>query len=420
VLSDAKPSCIVFWLVEWEIGDATYCINDGLVATGPVTGPSGINHSRPCLDPSTSERQSENPGKFRGVRYRKNRKSPWSAEVKPRGSKIKISVGCYQTRAAAARAVDAGRYYYNLNLEKLNFPDSVRFLDKIEVPPNLNEKALKAFVYKEAHQLAKLAEKPPLTGMSEMRSCNTNTKGFTSRNISSANNFGDHNLTPGANVSFTGLPMARPDGFATPSMDSGRDLQANLVEVKSSVLQVLGVLNRIQHNLNECVRSSTSFGSGVLREQEENLLLSTSNIRFTTNSQVSTGDFHPELEQTYTHEASCALVRNSSLGEATNDSFNVLDAALDENPEQDIPDDSARIKASDIPYIGVSDSNNLIHGIESHYDSTNLTSPGYDFNPLGAGSEQAESNEDNGRDMDLFDWLDSLEEGSCDSRSCSN
>lgn len=182
-------------------------------------------------------------------------------------------------------------------------------------------------------------------------------------------------MRPVTNVSlvcFAGLPTARPDGFGAPSTDSGRDLQANLVDVWPS----------------------TSFGSGVLREPvarsspEENLLLVTSNNRFTTNSLVSAGDFHPELEPTYTHEASFAPV---------------LDTAWDENPEQDIPDDSTR-RVSGIPSAGVSDPNHLIQEMESH--STNLPFPGYGFNPLVAGSEQAESNGDYGWDMDIFDLLD--------------
>jgi len=46
----------------------------------------------------------------------------------------------------------------------------------------------------------------------------------------------------------------------------------------------------------------------------------------------------------------------------------------------------------------------LIQEMESH--STNLPFPGYGFNPLVAGSEQAESNGDYGWDMDIFDLLD--------------
>lgn len=380
VFPEARPSAYrVFWLVQWDVVDMSDLIIDGHDAISPGRG---INCPRPCLDHPASERQAaEVSGKLYGVRHRENRKSPWIAEVRPKGSRDKISLGSYQTREAAARAVDAGSYYYDMN--RFNFRDSLWYLE--EIPGGLNEKEKEAFVKAQAHRLSK---KPPW--IPESQYYNRDTDGFTSSsqpwNIGSGNSsYGSSsNFQPATNANCGGLPT--PYGsFETPSIDSGRDLQTNL------------------H-----VRPSTSFGSNVFRETvgsspEENLWMSTSidSVR-TAVSELERADmYEPLLTPAVSNWSNC------TSGEATNDVFNVFTYSpmWDESSEMDISDDMGRADSpTDITSVGVPDSNDW----RLHRGRTTLAASHgpYDSSLLIAQSEQAEPSGDYGRDMDLYpDWL---------------
>lgn len=331
VLPKPRASYRVFTLVQWDIVDMLDPIRDGHHA--PSTGP-GIMKWRPCLDHvdvdhSQGDSTTEKVPNFHGVRLRRDakRKSPYIAEVRPKGikgSREKIWLGSYSTLTAAARAADAGHYYYNQQNRvenRFNFLDSQVYLQQI--PSDLNDEGMKEFVKKEAHRLARI---PPSRWVPENQAYSTSwAQGFSSPqppqvccgnyNCSSSRK----QLPPNGNV------VEASPSFVAPLMDSGRDLQKNLL--------------------------STSYRTDVLREvagssSDENLRLRTSNGSFTDTSQVSVGVLNPGPDQTDVCEPSLLPSVNSLL-------------FPEENAEQDISYENA--------WGGLSDANDsgLHHESES-------------------------------------------------------
>lgn len=108
-------------------------------------------------DPSMRNYSAEKNVRFNGVRYRSNRRT-WVAEMKPPGSRNKVSFGDFKTAAQAARVVDAAFHHYD-KPALLNFPDySPRILSTRAAPRiPLNEEDKLRFVKEEAKWLASIA-----------------------------------------------------------------------------------------------------------------------------------------------------------------------------------------------------------------------------------------------------------------------
>jgi hypothetical protein len=72
------------------------------------------------------------PLRFKGIRQKKNK---YIAEIRPPGSKRKVSLGTYATEEEAALAFDAGIFYFQKFTIPFNFPDSTKVLPAVPDKP---------------------------------------------------------------------------------------------------------------------------------------------------------------------------------------------------------------------------------------------------------------------------------------------
>jgi hypothetical protein len=70
--------------------------------------------------------------RYRGTRQKEEK---WVSEIRPTGSKKTVWLGTYATQEEAARAFDAGVFYYGKSHIPYNFPDSPQVLPAINEKP---------------------------------------------------------------------------------------------------------------------------------------------------------------------------------------------------------------------------------------------------------------------------------------------
>lgn len=110
----------------------------------------GLNHAK---DHRSQREQPPEAKRFRGVRYRPNRRT-WVAEIKPPEARNKVSLGDFKSQLQAAHAADVAFHYYG-KTNLLNFPGIVSLLPP--VPENLvNDVRKLEFVKKEVKRIASI------------------------------------------------------------------------------------------------------------------------------------------------------------------------------------------------------------------------------------------------------------------------
>lgn len=292
----------VFWLIQWDIVD----LNKRRAYDDAATN-QGKRRRSPSFHHGPVPRASE---KFHGVRFDKKRKSkPWVAEMRWKGAgRRKIWLGNYNSNKAAARAADAGNYYYSRN-HMLNFRDSPQHLRPIPLFPD--EKSKEKFVNEEAHRLATMTESLSSTWDPENRTaCSTSMdETFVLGNVRSGSNFSAIQST---SINSDGIPHL---------MISDSDL-GNSFDFQSSA-------SCGGHIVHETV--------GVSPERNMWPLTATSSFR--AHSHGGAGVYFLPLEQPDMHQHAFSAMGGSLMKEVAD---TVLDDALtpwDDNIVLDIPGD---------------------------------------------------------------------------------
>jgi hypothetical protein len=155
--SNARHRCAVFWQMQIDFVD--------LLSRKTQAAPR-LGKRRRTMDPflrvesSSQGRVPVREKRFKGVRHRPERKA-WVAEMKPPGSRNKVSFGDFRSDTEAARAVDAAFHYYGKTEDVLNFADSAHILATRAAPGALDEEEKLRFVKEQAKWLAAMASTLP-------------------------------------------------------------------------------------------------------------------------------------------------------------------------------------------------------------------------------------------------------------------